>query len=150
MPINAKYKGPARDVGRFGHLRMGDMVALTDKEAACIRATPDILKWWEFQKDGKGAAVNTFVETVAPEKEVPEQVKARLDKDSKEKQRVERLNSVNDPRNAELQNLSEKSFAQLMIMVQTLATQGIEVVVTPTMGHRDLVAAILAAKYPRA
>jgi len=150
MPVKATYKGPKRDVGVFGIIQSGDQVMMTDKEAACIRSTPDILKWWEFDRKGGGPAVNTFTETPEqPGKETPPMVEQRLRSDSAERQRLDRLAAVNDPRSVEQRELSAKSFPELTVLVQQLRSEGKTVEIEPGMGQREIVQLILDAKYPR-
>lgn len=104
------------NLGRFGHVKKGDVLELTPHEAQSIKGDKRFKPFDEAK--GKAHKPGQFVEITAA---MTSDQKAAAEKaNAKEKQRLEEVEKENDSRKVYVQEVREMTFAQLEIFADKL------------------------------
>ena len=113
------YKGPDVNLGRFGAVRNGDVLTLTDLEADTIARDSRFEPIREGEKGKKASNIVPITGQMTP----PERAAAEA-ANKEERERLEELAKANNAATVEITELREKTWAQLVEVAEKMNAGG--------------------------
>lgn len=109
-----QWAGDQLNLGRFGLVKPGDILFLTDKEAEGVKRDRD--KRYVRVPDGKQVKAPGHFQEIDPKTMTPLQMEQAAIENHQEEQRLQQLASENDPERVILTALRSKSSHELYIL----------------------------------
>lgn len=117
-------------LGRFGIVRRGDVLLLTDQEAAMVLANRD--KRYVAVPDGKEPKEVEHFKVIDPSKMTPTQMEQAEKDNHDEQERLLRLDVENDPERVALLALGQKNTVDLILLANEINEEAGRMII-PTM-----------------
>lgn len=116
-----RYKGPDVNLGRFGQVRSGDVLVLTDHEADTVAKDRD--KRFEAVREGEKPKPGGSFVPITDKMTADERAAAEA-RNKAEKDRIDDLQKANNAAQVEIVELREKTWAQLVEIAEKMNAAG--------------------------
>lgn len=119
-------------LGRFGVVRRGDVLTLTDQEAEMVTQNKD--RRYVAIPDGKEPKAVEHYQTIDPAKMTPTQMEQAEKENHDEHERLLRLGTENDPERVALLALGQKTTTDLILAANEVNEKAGRMVIPTTQG----------------
>ena len=142
MNNTVRYEGSECNLGRFGPVRRGDILVMTDQEFVMTQRDPvDAKRFVPFSGEWKPLV---FEKRVASKDATSEEKKEVLEWNAAEEKRINDLNKANSTETVQREDLRSKSKDDLLKVIQILEGQGVKITLPQNPTKAQLVDAIEA------